>query len=196
MFCRINKASRVIPRHFDTLLVTGDGHGLKSDLAKFRRWGVPHDVAAIGRSVKLVRATHWFNADGETAMSWAEQLREQGIVTHTLGNVRGFDVDWEMEAPDYGYEEITGQRGRMHGSSALFATLAGIAMGYQDIVLAGCPLDTEGHWYFKPDSPETLGPLWLGVDYQAWLDFSQQPDSDKVTSMSGYTALILGEAAR
>ena len=124
------------------------------------------------------------------------QVREAGAITHTLGPVDGFDVDWEIEQDDYNYERLTGERGRLHGSSALFAALAGVAMGYDRIVLAGCPLDTGGHWYFEPEGPETLGPIWLGVDFAAWIDFSLMPEARKVRSMSGYTARILGTARK
>jgi hypothetical protein len=110
--------------------------------------------------------------------------------------VDGFDVDWDVDQPDYRYAEITGEKGRIHGTSAMFATLAGLAMGYEKIVLAGCPLDTNGHFYFKPTGPETLGPLWLGVDFAAWMDFSMNGNADRVRSMSGYTGYILGRADR
>jgi hypothetical protein len=161
---------------------------------------VPHDVATIGRSIKLAgdHCQHWFNADGETAIHWAKQIKEQsknGLITHSLGKIDGFDCDWDVEQPDYHFEDITHQKGRIHGSSAMFATLAGVAMGYGKIVLAGCPMDQEGHWYFE-QSMETLGPMWVGVDFMAWLDFAEEPEAAKVRSMSGYTARILGEADR
>lgn len=190
----LHKSSRWIGINHPVALVTGDGRSLLDDLDRVKGLGLAYDVAAIGRSVKLFDApAHWFNADGETAMAWAKQIKaERGSLTHTLGEVDGFDCDWDIEQPDYNYEAITHQKGRMHGSSALFATLACLAMGYEQIILAGCPMDSNGHWYFEPDSPDTLGPLWLGVDYAAWLDFAQEPDAAKVRSMSGYTARILG----
>lgn len=178
------------------LLVTGDGRSLLEDYDAFRQMNQPHDVAAIGRSIKVAGhpAGHWFNADGETAMAWAKQVRaEYGVITHTLGAVDGFDVDWDVEQPDYHYATITNEKGRIHGSSAMFATLAGLAMGYEKVVLAGCPMDTNGHFYFEP-TPETLGPLWLGVDFAAWMDFSMNGSADRARSMSGYTAYILGRA--
>lgn len=179
----------------DILLVAGDGQALLDDLEAFYRMAPVYDVAAIGRSVKLFDSPmHWFNADGETAMAWAKQVKEDtAAITHTLGPVDGFDVDWDLEQPDYHYAEITNEKGRIHGSSAMFAALAGLAMGYKKIVLAGCPLDTGGHWYFEP-TPETLGPIWLGVDFAAWMDFSLNGSADRVRSMSGYTGYILGKA--
>jgi hypothetical protein len=155
-------------------------------------------VAAIGRSIKVYpgKVRHWFNLDSECSINWAKNLiNGEGTIRHTVGDVDGFDCDWECTQPNYNYAIITNDDRRLHGSSALFASLACIAMGYKKIVLAGCPMDMSGHWYFPP-SKETLGPLWIGVDFMAWIDFARQPDSKKVTSMSGYTAKLLGEATK
>ena len=200
MKAKVHHANRDLTRASDVLLILGDGRTMPMDLAGFLDWQILHDSAAIGRSIKSYpgNVDHWFNADGETAIAWVKQLKAQsqnGLVTHSLGHIAAFDVDWDMEQPDYHFEEITGQRGRIHGSSAMFAVLAGLEMGYSKIVLAGCPLDAEGHWYFEP-SKETLGPLWLGLDFMAWLDFKEEPEAEKVRSMSGYTAKILGQARR
>ena len=137
---------------------------------------------------------HWFNADGELSIQWAKSLPNETL-KHTLGDVPGFDVDWELEQDDYHYQEITNEGGRMHGSSALFATLAALKMGYEKVILAGCPLDAEGHYYFL-QSKETLGPIWLGLDFMTWLDFAEQPEAAQVRSMGGYTAKILDMASR
>lgn len=172
---------------------------MPEDLKTFLSWDIKHDVGALGRAIRecpsvahdLVR--HWFNADGEASIQWAKSLPDETI-KHTLGAVDGFDVDWELTQNDYHFDEITGEKAhRMHGSSALFATLASLYIGYKRVILAGCPLDTEGHYYF-PQSKETLGPIWLGFDFMAWLDFAQLPEAANVRSMSGYTAKILGEA--
>lgn len=194
----IHHAHTKIRKRHDTLLVTGDGRSLLTDLADVGRLGVSVDTACIGRSIqKISRPLHWFNADGETAIAWAKKVKEHtGAITHTLGPVDGFDVDWDIEQDDYQYERITGERGRLHGSSAFFAALAGIAMGYDKIILAGCPLDSAGHWYFEPTGPETLGPLWMGVDFAAWIDFSGNGDSHRVRSMSGFTSKILGKVTK
>lgn len=175
----------------------GDGDTMKDDLGMFLQWLTPHDVAALGRGIKQYPGPvkHWMNADGETAIAWAKKLTNgNGTIRHTLGECDGFDVDWDLEQPDYHFETITGQKGRLHGSSAMFATLAGFAMGYEKIVLAGCPIDHGGHWYFADKNKETLGPIWLGADLMAWIDFKEQAESSRVRSMSGYTAKILGRA--
>ena len=199
MHVKMHRANRTPARYNDVILILGDGDSMPADLETFLSWDVKHDSGALGRAVRQypsianVIVNHWFNADGETAIDWARRLPEQTI-KHTLGNVDGFDIDWDIEQPDYHYQEITGDSARFHGSSALFATLACLHMGYHKIVLAGCPMDTEGHYYFQDKNKETLGPIWLGLDFMAWLDFKKMAESTCVKSMSGYTSIILGKA--
>jgi hypothetical protein len=195
----IHQANREIKRSHDTLLILGDGHWMFADMQTFLDWQIPHDVGSLGRSIKEYpgKVLHWFNADGDLSIQWAKNLPNgNGTIKHTMGEVEGFDVDWNIDQPDYRNGEITGEGPtRMHGSSSLFATLAGLEMGYEKIILAGCPLDTEGHYYF-PQSKETLGPIWLGFDFMAWIDFAEMEEADKVRSMSGYTAKIIGKTTK
>ena len=183
----------------DTILILGDGRSMVGDLQVFLSWQVPHDTAALGRGIKEYPGPvqHWMNVDGECAKHWAENLPNgTDTIKHTIGESEGFDVDWRLEQNNYRFDEITGEASqRVHGSSALFATLAALEMGYRKIVLGGCPLDTEGHYYF-PQSKETLGPIWLGFDYMAWLDLATEPLGGQVRSLSGYTAKILGIATK
>lgn len=197
---KLHKSNKAITPKSDVLLVIGDGRSMPDDLACFRGWNVAHDTGSIGRSIKHLGydANHWWNADGETAIAWVQAIKAQsrnGLVTHTMGEVNGFDADWDIEQPDYHFEDITHQKGRIHGSSAMFAALTGIELGYKKIVLAGCPMDHEGHWYFEQNR-ETLGPMWIGVDFMAWIDFAKEQEASRVRSMSGYTAKILGQAER
>lgn len=195
----LHKAHRVPKRNSDVILILGDGQSMPADRDKFVDWDIPHDVAALGRAVREYPyglVDHWFNADGESASQWARSLPRKTI-KHSMGEVDSFDVDWDLKQNDYHHGDITGEASdsRMHGSSALFATLASLYMGYERVVLAGCPLDTEGHYYFE-QSKETLGPIWLGYDFMAWLDFAEQPEAAQVRSMSGYTAKIIGMASK
>ena len=199
MQIRLHKAHKELKRNHDTLLILGDGFCMREDLGEFLSWHIPHDVGALGRGIKEYpgKVQHWFNADGDSAIHWAKNLPNgAGTIKHSFGEIEGFDVDWEISQHDYHFDEITGEKAfRTHGSSSLFATLAGLEMGYKKIVLAGCPLDTEGHYYF-PQSKETLGPIWLGFDFMAWLDFSEMEKAAQVRSMSGYTAKIIGKATK
>ncbi|NIS54479.1 MAG: hypothetical protein GWN62_28215, partial [Aliifodinibius sp.] len=107
------------------------------------------------------------------------------IATHTLsdGSIEWFDAHWDLVENPWPPDEVL-----WHGSTALFAVLVGLEMGYKSIVLAGIPLDSKGHWYFKD---ENYGPRWTGESYQAWFEFARTEQAKKVTSLSGYTRQLL-----
>ena len=165
----------------DNLLITGDGRSLQDDISSFYEMGIGHDTMCIGRSVKLPYVSpvkHWVNVDGPGSKWWAEHLTGSPV-RHTIGECDGYDVIWDDGRPD-------GEP--WYGSSALFATLIGLTLGYKAILLAGCPLDKEGHWYF---GEEWKGPEWREEDYQAWINFSKLPEAKKVKSLSGFTREVL-----
>ena len=185
------KANKEIDRKSDLLLITGDGKTLPSDLKKFLSLNYNHEVLCLGRSHKIYPKViqHYADVDADAGKWVAENIhktnkRAFGTIKHTLGKVAWFDVGWEIEDCPVKSDEIL-----WHGSSALFAVLIGLAMGYRRIVLAGCPLDSKGHWYF-PD--QTEGPRWTAEGYQSWFEFATTMDARKVRSMSGYTRQILG----
>ena len=199
MKAELKRASVDMTRNHDMLLVVGDGDCMRQDLDRFLSWQVAHDASAVGRAIKeypgYVR--HWFCGDGDLSIWWARNLTNgNGTIKHTLGEIEAFDADWDMIQDDYKYGTITGEGNlsRIHGTSALFATLAGLALGYEKIILAGCPLDMNGHYYWPEKNKETLGPIWMGTDFMAWLDFAGQEEARKVRSMGGYTAKMIGAA--
>ena len=187
----ICKTKREINRAEDLLLITGDGKPLPEDLQRFLSWGLPHDVMCIGRSIQIYpgEVGHYADVDAD-AGKWvidnmAKNHPDKGTpLTHTLGEVDWFDVCWEIEDCPIKSDEIL-----WHGSTGLFATLIGLAMGYRRVALAGVPMDSKGHWYF---GDETYGPKWTMESYQAWLEFAATPGAKKVVSLSGYTRTILG----
>jgi hypothetical protein len=175
----------------DIALVLGDGRSAPQDMYTFLEWKLPHDVISIGRSINLYEAgpiQHWANVDGADSKWWSEHLpgKNHGRVPcrHTLGELDWYDCIWDDGMPDGSV---------WNGSSALFSVLIALQMGYRRVVMAGCPLDTEGHWYHNDD---VKGPVWRGEDYRAWLDFSQEDEAVQVRSLSGYTAKIVGYADR
>lgn len=186
------KPKKPIKIRHPLVLITGDGSSLREDLGRF--FCSDHDgydLYCIGRSYQVLphglKMDHWGNVDGEPCIWWAENLPEDkihdGTLRHTLGEVRGYDVDWDINGSPYNMDEVL-----WHGTTSLFAVLTCLKMGYEQIVLAGCPLDSKGHWYF----PKTTGPEWPGQTYQVWLDFAASPEAKRVKSFSGYTAQMLG----
>ena len=71
------------------------------------------------------------------------------------------------------------------GSSGLFAALVGLKLGYDEIILCGCPAD-NGNFY---------DPEWVSDNFtkkrKVWLGAKEFFDG-RVKSMSGYTRSILG----
>lgn len=188
---KIHKTSRPPLIHNPVVLITGDGWSLPADLKNFETFHVKHDVYCIGRSIQHDLVTvvdHWGDIDSDVAVWVAEHLPDKGkngaILRHTLGDCRGFDVDWDVEGASWNMDDTL-----WHGSTSLFAVLTSLTMGYHRIVLAGCPLDSKGHWH----TPGHDGPPWTRETYQAWFEFADTPDGvNKVRSLSGYTKTMLG----
>jgi len=193
----INSADPSLMRRRDTVLITGDGASLPDDVKKFESWDMPHDVYCINRSMLYFQRpiNHWAAVDAEESMWFAKYLnsdvRPNGhmIYRHTIGVCQHvYNVAWEIDA-----EDLNDYSSRIWaGNSGYFGILTAIAMGYSRIIIAGMPLDRKPHWY-EPES-ET-GPNWIGAAYTQWMDFKMKvPEADRVRSMSGYSAFILGEA--
>lgn len=80
-----------------------------------------------------------------------------------------------------------------HGTSSLGAVYVGLALGYRNVVLAGCPLDDSGHYYdpewvdtrFTQQIPERDG----GPRF--WVHAAKHVFKGKVTSLSGRTRDLL-----
>jgi len=190
----LTKEAIPIRRRHDVLLITGDGKLLELDIAQFLEWDVPHDTMCIGKSGKAYpgKIQHYADVDADEGKWVAENLDKAypgkingEIIRHTLGEVDWFDAGWDLVGNPWPSEDVM-----WHGSTSFFAVLAGLEMGYKRIILAGCPLDSNGHWCF-PDEKD--GPKWTGATYQVWFEFTNDIRSDLVRSMSGYTKILLGD---
>ncbi len=187
MRLEIHNSKVEIRPEYPVVLIMGDGRSLLEDV---KLMDIPHDTMAIGRSININngRVMHWANVDGPECIWWAENLplKNNGKmpIRHTLGDVRGYDVDWDIKD-----DVIWGKDDHVlwHGSSSLFAVYGCLALGYEQIYLAGCPMDTNGHWFY----PDDTGPLWDGESFMAWLEFAKTPEAQRVKSFSGYTKQIL-----
>lgn len=183
-----------------TVLITGDGDCLGDDVTRFEAFGVPHDVYCVNRSMLWFERpiNHWAAVDCEESMWFTENLNSKiggnghKILRHCIGILPyGFDVFWR--AANFNDMTPTGQH-LWQGNSVFLAILSSLKMGYEKVILAGVPLDTNKHWY----DPEGLkGPNWLGRVYRQWMDFQlEHPKADNIRSMGGYSAFILGKATK
>ena len=193
-------------RRHDTVFITGDGGSLAEDVAEFNSWGLPHDLYAVNRSLVFHerQVDHWAAVDVEEACWFTEYVNskvegERLITRHSIGgetqsrNFKGvglYDIYWTM---DYDWENEY-QRRVFVGNTGYFAVLTAFKLGYSKVVIGGMPLDVRPHFY-EPDSEE--GPRWTGMTYMQWMDFKLQcPEAEKVRSLSGYSAFILGTATK
>ena len=62
-------------------------------------------------------------------------------------------------------------------------------MGYNKIILAGCPLDDRGHWY--DGNIKDIGPYWTPATRNKWQEFAAKHNK-KVKSLSGITRDYFG----
>jgi len=116
-------------------------------------------------------------------------IPKKDILRHTIGYIPlGFDVWWER---NYAFTNDN-QRRLFIGNTGYFATLTALFMGYEKIILAGMPLNCDPHFY---DPEGATGPSWYPHTYMQWMDFkTKNPNADRVRSMSGYSAFIVGQA--
>lgn len=185
-------------RRNDTVYISGDGQSLQEDTREFESWGVAHDLYAVNRSLIFHerQVDHWAAIDLEESMWFAENVNPKvqngrKIVRHTIGySELAYDIGWKM---DYEFENDY-QRRVWAGNSGYFAILTAIHMGYKKIIIGGMGLKREPHWYEPKDAD---GPNWAGIVYTQWMDFKMLvPEAERVKSMSGYSAFILGKASK
>ncbi len=74
-----------------------------------------------------------------------------------------------------------------HGTSALGAVYTGLALGYDHVILAGCPLDGTGHYFDPP---------WVTSNHDKeniahWQTARDKVFEGRVSSLSGRTRDIL-----
>lgn len=79
--------------------------------------------------------------------------------------------------------------GGMGGTSGILAPLIGLALGYDEIILAGVPLDGGGHFYDKPGT--TLN-IFNSQHIKYEWEKAKPYFAGRVTSLSGWTKDFLG----
>jgi len=77
---------------------------------------------------------------------------------------------------------------KLTGTSALFATRVALALGYEEVVLCGVPLDETGRYY---SAPWDKGVSLNVVDMKEWEEYVPVFEG-RVKSMSGRTRELLG----
>lgn len=94
-------------------------------------------------------------------------------VTHSCDSYDGVDEVWKFN--------LNG------GSSGCYAAAVGVALGYDKIILCGCPADNTGNFYDPPWQDgffKKCRPVWEFANEKYY--------EGKVFSMSGWTRKLLG----
>ena len=170
------------------LLILGDGRTIWSDYEEYDK-SSPFQTMAV----KIIGAVwpdldHWahyhaeqFERDGKPG--WLMEMRRV-----RAGRVKGARAplrhvfhktprqnEWVMWPMSYG------------GNSAIFASLIAVALGYDEITLAGCPADSQGHYYEPPWVRNTYSGFDNRSHEKSWRDCRDQYFFGKVKSLSGNT---------
>lgn len=122
------------------LLILGGARCVWDDYAQVRPWkGEILAVNDIGATLHEPIA-HWVSLHPEYFPGWRTYRERHGYprgwTCHAPKMRDGVDVAWPLE-----------MRG---GSSGLFAVHIALLMGYDEIVLAGVPMDGSGHYFDPP----------------------------------------------
>lgn len=164
------------------LLIMGGGRTVWDDYAKVRPWG--GEIMAVNDVGMHLhdRIRHWVTLHPEYMPGWKhyreKHLYGQGVpaMTHSSKERPGIDVVWRI--------------GNQGGTSGLFACYIGLMLGYNEIVLAGLPMDNSGHYFDPP---------WQATPFEdrnvtlVWKEAKHQLFKGRVTSLSGKTREWLGE---
>lgn len=179
------------------LIICASGRCLWDDLERVSKRfdGEVHDVMAV-KQVGIhfpwpIR--HWVGAHGER-FQWMVPLRKDGYYFRgKVGEVRGVhpvkqgfnvhsDRPWPMVDKVWEVRKLT-------GTSTLFGVKVAMALGYDEIVLCGAPLDGSGRYYSAPSKP---GDDLNMATMQEWDEYYHLMKG-RVKSMSGRTRELLGE---
>lgn len=87
------------------------------------------------------RYKHWYSNDDKKLPHWSEGRRDSHRIFH------GTDIKYHTNYPG-----TFGTQWPFHGKggSGLVACFVGLALGYDNVLLAGVPFDDSGHYYDPP----------------------------------------------
>jgi hypothetical protein len=177
--------SRVIGNRSGPAIVIGSAACMWDDLSQVADRGdyiaVNHAGLFVhyGGAVTQGRLVHWASLHSDLFPAWR----------HLAQVNQGQHINWHTNAPDPNSDFCWqfNYRGITRGSSALFAVFVGLALGYNPVILAGCPLDNSPPFYGKPGTEQAT---FAGC-IKGW-EQSVKLFNGRVKSMSGRTRELLG----
>ena len=171
-----NKQLPVIPHDHDTLLVVGGAPCVWDDLEAWWEFDHHHDVCVVNEIGRL------FPCHFQHAFSYHHTfLVEKGITApfvHTIRRGGDYSGMYPWRLRDTG------------GSSGFMAARCAIKYwGYKRVVVAGCPINNDGHFSSLAGSPDSY--RYAETFLSAWRRHHKTIGS-RLRSMSGNTRDIYG----
>lgn len=163
------------------LMLVGDGACVFDDIEEFWSYGLDHDVGCINNIAKA------FPCDFEHFFAGDSHDRDMREVCVSLNNTEVLSHCYNPMSETFAIRWFKENAG-WFGTTAMFAMIAGLRLGYLRIVLAGIPMNACGRWY---ESDFERGNYDHGVHLWRWKQFRWRPWASFVRSMSGLTAEIL-----
>lgn len=172
------------------LVVCASGACVWSDfyeLATPNKWEQNFDIMAVNDIGMHLphRLKHWYSNDYTMLWSWYQARRPRF-------NVAGFPED---RADEQIQLHCCFEMSRAliwpwtgSGTSTLNACLTGLALGYEEVIICGAPLD-DGPHYFDP--PQAKTNFTRSGGFRQWQDARSRYFEGRVRSMSGNTKRIL-----
>ena len=191
------KAPGCAGNYSGTAVVLGSGRSIWDDCAKIdfdkveviavnnmimhHKGRVHHGVSLHPEEPPLWRQLRWTNqCEPSYVHTHSHRLPENNdnLPPQEFKTRHGLDYLWVIE----------GGRG---GSSGLFACMVGLALGYERIIIAGIPLDGNGHFF---DPPGAITKQFTGTNIKMeWDNARDKYFNGRVKSLSGNSREWLGE---
>lgn len=176
------------------VLICGSGRCLWDDLQRALDLGAADIMAVKQAGIYMpIPIQHWVGAHGER-FQWMVPLRRDGYHFRGRPSATG-DREIRVNKPR---THVHSERywpmvdhawpGPLAGTSALFGARVGVALGYEEAILCGVPLDGTGRFY---EAPWDKGVDLNVVDMKEWEQFVPVFNG-RVRSMSGRTRDLLG----
>lgn len=164
------------------LLVCGCGPGLWRDMALAQ--GRFDAIMAVNDAIALIPQplTHAASVEHRLLGHWAGirgRRQRSRFLTHCPRPAPGVDHVWRLG---------TG----LGGTSALFAALVGLCLGYGSVLLAGVPLSNGGHFWGPPAEVSRHDDACVR---KVWRETALHVPEfrERVRSLSGWTRDLLGD---
>ncbi len=187
----------VIGKYSGECLIVAGARCVWDDLEEWTPHGDVMVINDIGMHLPM-EVAHWWSNHHENLPSWL-QIRRGGrlwvlnrkdpkpVKLHSLNKMK---YSWPWPG---------------HGTSSLNAIYTAIALGYDRIVLAGIPLDNNGHYFDPPTGHRLQGDFnWSHFTQEVpdrngeprfWKDAAKDIFQGQVKSLSGRTRELLGAPA-